>query len=92
MKHALYALAEYTAAAVRIAAGLALAVNILAAVPAPTAAADPLCNAPGLPPCAPPAPFTLTPEQGCAVIMWRTLVPCNWWGYQVPEGTPGSVG
>jgi len=51
-----------------------------------------ICGTADTPPCAPPAPFTLTPEQGCAIIAWRTLVPCNWWGYQVPEGTPGSVG
>jgi hypothetical protein len=61
-------------------------------MPVPSGA-DPICNAPGLPPCAAPAPFTLTPAQGCAVIAWRTHVFCNWWpGIQVPTGTPGSVG
>jgi hypothetical protein len=35
--------------------------------------ADPaICNALGLPPCAPPAPFTLTSAQSCAVIACRT--------------------
>jgi hypothetical protein len=64
-----------------------------AIVSIPLAHADPVtCNAPGLPPCAPPPPFTLTPDQACAVIAWRTWVPCNWWGQQVPQGTPGSVG
>lgn len=74
---------------------LALSITVVAAAltfSAPVHADPPMCNAPGLPPCAPPAPFTLTPAQGCAMIMWRTLVPCNWWGAQVPEGTPGSVG
>lgn len=66
------------------------AAALIAAAPAH---ADPIsCNAPGLPPCAPPAPFTMTPEQGCAIIAWRTLVPCNYWGFQVPQGSPGSVG
>jgi hypothetical protein len=84
-----------------IAAAIAAAVIAVA----PPAGADPgadpvipimpgpvICNAPGLPPCAPPAPFALTPAQSCAIIAWRTHVPCNWWGDQVPQGTPGSVG
>jgi hypothetical protein len=61
-------------------------------VSAPVHADPGICNGPGLPPCAPPAPFTLTPAQSCAVIAWRTHVPCNWWGDQVPQGTPGSAG
>ncbi|HEX2286676.1 MAG TPA: hypothetical protein VHI10_17940 [Mycobacterium sp.] len=52
------------------------------------ASADPVCGAPGKPPCAPP----LSPEQQCALIAWRTWTPCNWVGVQVPIGTPGSVG
>lgn len=70
----------------------ALAASALALAPVEPAHADPLCDGPGLPPCAPGAPFSLTPEQQCAVIAWRTWVPCNWWGAKVPEGTPGSVG
>jgi hypothetical protein len=70
-------------------AALAVVAGIVAAAPA---CADPICGTAGLPACAPPAPFTLTPEQTCAVIAWRTWVPCNWWGQQVPQGTPGSVG
>ena len=68
--------------------------GLLAAVmfSAPVHADPGICNGSGLPPCAPPAPFTLTPAQTCAVIAWRTLVPCNWWSFQVPQGTPGSVG
>ena len=62
-------------------------------IPVPSGGGNPVCNAPGLLPCAPPAPFTLTPAQGCAVIAWRMHIPCNWWpGVQVPTGTPGSVG
>jgi hypothetical protein len=48
----------------------------------------PQCNGPGLPRCAgAPDPNTL-----CAVIAWRTMTPCNYWGVQVPQGTPGSWG
>ncbi|WP_085080982.1 hypothetical protein [Mycobacterium palustre] len=54
----------------------------------PTASADPICGTPGTPPCAGPSP--LTPEQQCALIAWRSLMPCNWLGMQVPVGTPGS--
>jgi len=46
------------------------------------------CGVPGMPPCAP----SLSPEQQCALIAWRTWTPCNWVGMQVPIGTPGSVG
>lgn len=54
------------------------------------ASADPVCGAPGAPPCAGPGP--LTPEQQCALFAWRTWTPCNWMGMQVPAGTPGSMG
>jgi hypothetical protein len=54
-----------------------------------TAHADPIiCDAPGLPPCAPPA----DPATQCAVIAWRNMAPCNWFGVRVPQGTPGSWG
>ncbi|WP_099042281.1 hypothetical protein [Mycobacterium neglectum] len=53
------------------------------------ASADPaVCGVPGMPPCAP----SLSPEQQCALVAWRTWTPCNWVGMQVPIGTPGSVG
>ena len=52
------------------------------------ASAEPVCGVPGTPPCAP----SLSPEQQCALIAWRTWTPCNWVGLQVPIGTPGSVG
>jgi hypothetical protein len=58
----------------------------------PTSHADPpapVCDAPGLPPCAGPGP--LTPEQQCGLLAWMTWMPCNWWGMQVPAGTPGSL-
>jgi hypothetical protein len=54
------------------------------------ASADPICGTPGTPPCAGPNP--MTPEQQCAWIAWRTWTPCNWFGMQVPTGTPGSLG
>ncbi|BCQ09258.1 hypothetical protein JMUB5695_02702 [Mycobacterium heckeshornense] len=58
-----------------------------------TAHADPAppapCGGPDVP-CAGPSP--LTPEQQCAFIAWRTWIPCNWLGMQVPAGTPGSLG
>jgi hypothetical protein len=57
-------------------------------VGAGVASADPVCGVPGTPPCAP----SLSPEQQCALIAWRTWTPCNWVGLQVPIGTPGSVG
>jgi hypothetical protein len=51
--------------------------------------ADPaVCDAPGLPACAPPA----DPATQCAVIAWRNMAPCNWFGVRVPQGTPGSWG
>lgn len=53
------------------------------------ASADPaVCGVPGTPPCAP----SLSPQQQCALVAWRTWTPCNWVGVQVPIGTPGSVG
>ncbi|WP_308440749.1 hypothetical protein [Mycobacterium intracellulare] len=54
----------------------------------PPAAADPICGTAGTPPCAGPSP--LTPDQQCAFIAWRSMMPCNWLGMQVPAGTPGS--
>jgi hypothetical protein len=57
---------------------------------ASTAHADPPCGGPGGPPCAGPSP--LSPEQQCAFTAWRTMMPCNWAGQQVPQGTPGSWG
>jgi hypothetical protein len=54
---------------------------------APAHADPPPCGSPDVP-CAPP----LTPDQQCALIAWRTWLPCNWVGVQVPSGTPGSVG
>lgn len=68
------------------AAALLIAASIFAG--SPSASADPICGAPGTPPCAGPSP--LTPEQQCAFIAWRSLMPCNWLGMQVPVGTPGS--
>ena len=54
---------------------------------APAQADNPSCGSPDVP-CAPP----LTSQQQCALIAWRTWIPCNWVGVQVPSGTPGSVG
>ncbi|WP_139811481.1 hypothetical protein, partial [Mycobacterium avium] len=51
---------------------------------APPASADPICGTPGTPPCAGPSP--LTPEQQCGLIAWRSMLPCNWLGMQVPAG------
>jgi hypothetical protein len=76
----------------RLITGFAAATTLTIATAAfattPTAAADPICGAPGTPPCAGPSP--LTPEQQCAFIAWRSMMPCNWLGMQVPAGTPGS--
>lgn len=63
----------------------AIAFGLLAA---PPAHADPACNAPGMPPCAPPP----DPNLMCAAIAFRLMMPCNWVGVQVPQGTPGSWG
>ncbi|ORA28714.1 hypothetical protein BST20_28715 [Mycobacterium branderi] len=77
------------AAAVLTAGGVA----VVAGTPA-TAHADPApppCGSPEVP-CAGPSP--LTPEQQCALIAWRTWMPCNWApgiNMQVPAGTPGSL-
>jgi hypothetical protein len=56
---------------------------------APANADPPPCGGPDVP-CAGPSP--LTPEQQCALTAWRTWMPCNWLGQQVPAGTPGSFG
>jgi hypothetical protein len=74
------------------AAGLAIAAAAAAygLSGAAVAHADPpICGAPDKP-CAGPSP--LTPEQQCAFTAWRTMMPCNWLGQQVPQGTPGSWG
>lgn len=68
-----------------VAAAVAVAASV--AAPAGGAVADPICDGPGLPPCAGPG----DPVQQCAVIAWRTFTPCNWWGVKVPQGTPGSL-
>src|ERR1700722_19905696 len=69
-------------------AAIALATATVTFASAPTASADPICGAPGMPPCAGPSP--LTPDQQCAYLAWRSMMPCNWLGMQVPAGTPGS--
>ena len=75
----------HTRAAVTIAAAAAMFIGV-----APPAYADPpICGTPDRP-CAGPSP--LTPEQQCAFTAWRTMMPCNWLGQQVPQGTPGSWG
>jgi hypothetical protein len=75
----------HTAAALAIAAAAAMFIGA-----APAAHADPpICGSPDRP-CAGPSP--LTPEQQCAFTAWRTMMPCNWLGQQVPQGTPGSWG
>jgi hypothetical protein len=34
-----------------------------------------------------------TTAAGLAITAaWRTMMPCNWLGQQVPQGTPGSWG
>lgn len=72
-----------------IAALVLTAASVLLAAPAPIdRPLDPVCNVPGSPPCAPPP----DPAMLCAVIAWRTFTPCNWYGVQVPQGTPGSWG
>jgi hypothetical protein len=70
-------------------AGIVFSIAVGSFTGLPAASADPVCGAPGLPPCAGPNP--LTPEQQCAWIAWRTWTPCNWFGMQVPTGTPGSL-
>jgi hypothetical protein len=75
----------HTTTAVTIAAAAAMFIGA-----APAAHADPpICGSPDRP-CAGPSP--LTPEQQCAFTAWRTMMPCNWLGQQVPQGTPGSWG
>lgn len=73
-----------------VVAAIALMLGASAFASVPSASADPICGAPGLPPCAGPNP--MTPEQQRAWIAWRTMAPCNWFGMQVPAGTPGSWG
>ena len=76
-------------------AGIAIAVaaasyGLMGAAPASHAdPGPPPCGSPDVP-CAGPSP--LTPEQQCALIAWRMMMPCNWVGQQVPAGTPGSWG
>lgn len=72
----------------RIVAAVALLIAAASVANQPPALADPVCGTPGTPPCAGPSP--LTPEQQCALIAWRSMMPCNWLGVQVPAGTPGS--
>jgi hypothetical protein len=64
----------------------AVAAGVLAGS-GPASADPPPCGSPEVP-CAP----GLSPEQQCALIAWRTWLPCNWLGAQVPVGTPGSWG
>lgn len=61
-------------------------------VPIPVPPGPALCGTADTPTCAPSAPFTMSPDLGCLLIAWRTKVFCNWWGFQVPQGTPGSFG
>lgn len=75
-------------AGVAIAAAAAL-YGLIGAGPAAHADPAPPCGSTEVP-CAGPGP--LTPEQKCAFIAWRTWMPCNWLGEQVPVGTPGSLG
>jgi hypothetical protein len=67
-------------------AAAAAAASLMLASPAQAHADG--CNGPGLPPCAPP----MDSATQCALIAWRTWTPCNWYGVQVPVGTPGSWG
>jgi hypothetical protein len=67
---------------------VAASISVGGCVGVGAASADPVCGVSGTPPCAP----SLSPEQQCALIAWRTWTPCNWAGVQVPIGTPGSVG
>lgn len=71
-----------------IVAALAMLITAGSVADPPTASADPVCGVPGTPPCAGPSP--LSPDQQCALIAWRSMMPCNWLGVQVPAGTPGS--
>jgi hypothetical protein len=77
----------HTAAGLAIAASAAM-YGLIGAAPA--AHADPpICGSPDRP-CAGPSP--LTTEQQCALTAYRMMMPCNWMGQQVPQGTPGSWG
>lgn len=78
----------------RVVAGLAIVAaavlyGLIAAAP-PGHADPPICGTPDTPQCAGGSP--LTPQQQCAFTAWRTMMPCNWLGQQVPQGTPGSWG
>lgn len=77
----------------RIRLGFLLATGgaLVALATTPHAHADPppfACDGPGLPPCASGG----DPGTMCAIIAWRTMTPCNYWGVKVPQGTPGSWG
>jgi hypothetical protein len=59
------------------------------AVPAHADPGPPMqCGVTGAPACAGPG----DPNLVCAIIAWRTMMPCNYWGMKVPQGTPGSWG
>jgi hypothetical protein len=77
------------AAGIAIASSAAFYALIGAAPAAHADPAPPPCGSPDVP-CAGPSP--LTPAQQCAFTAWRTMMPCNWLGQQVPAGTPGSWG
>jgi hypothetical protein len=61
---------------------------VLGSTPVAEADPGPVCGVAGMPPCAGPG----DPAIVCAIIAWRTFTPCNYWGVQVPQGTPGSLG
>jgi hypothetical protein len=82
MKHLRVAFAALGLATAAAFCGLA---GVAQADPPP----GPICGTPDVP-CAGPSP--LTPQQQCALTAWRTMMPCNWLGQQVPQGTPGSWG
>ena len=78
-------------------AGTAIAVfSMMSASPPVHADPPPLCGGPDGPPCADPGPPPeMMPQDAaeqCEWIAWRTMMPCNWLGQQVPQGTPGSWG
>jgi len=75
----------FAALALTTAAGFCGLAGVAQADPPP----GPICGTPDVP-CAGPSP--LTPQQQCALTAWRTMMPCNWLGQQVPQGTPGSWG
>lgn len=71
-------------------AAIALTIVVTTFAAAPTASADPICGAPGAPPCAGPSP--LSPEQQCAFIAWRSMMPCNWLGSAGARRHAGELG